>query len=82
MLSFLAARVALADVLQEALAAQAAGGIGTEALIFMVVSMAAVTLLTAWCFYRVLVTRRHLDPDGTGPRHAPVAGEVAGGRSD
>lgn len=81
MLSLLVARIALLDVLQET-AAPHAGGLGTEALIFMVVSMAAVTLLTIWCFYRVLVTHKHFDPDGTGPRHAPVAGEVAGGRSN
>jgi hypothetical protein len=54
----------------------AAPGIGAGALAFMVLSMGAVTALTVWCFYRVLTTRRHFDPDGTGPAWPPVAGEV------
>jgi hypothetical protein len=59
---------------------QAAAGIGAGALAFMLVSMGSVTILTVWCFYRILVTRRHFDPDGTGPGHAPVKGEAAPGR--
>ncbi len=51
-------------------------GIGPYALTFMLVSMGAVTALTAWCYYRILSTRTHFDPDGTGPAHAPVPGEV------
>jgi hypothetical protein len=51
-------------------------GIGPLALTFMVISMGAVTLLTAWCFFRILGGRRHFDPDGTGPAHAPVPGEL------
>jgi hypothetical protein len=46
------------------------------AWIFMLGSMGAVTALTIWCFARVLTTRRHFDPDGTGPAHPPVPGEV------
>lgn len=56
--------------------AAAQEGIGPYALVFMLMSMGAVTLLTAWCFFRILSTRRHFDPDGTGPAHAPVRGEV------
>ena len=51
-------------------------GIGTGALVFMLISMGAVATLTAWCFYQVLSTREHFDPDGTGPDRAPVPGEV------
>lgn len=51
-------------------------GIGPVALAFMLISMAAVTSLTLWCFIRILSGRRHFDPDGTGPAHSPVAGEV------
>jgi hypothetical protein len=51
-------------------------GIGPGALAFMLLSMGAVTALTAWCFYRVLTTRRHFDPDGTGPARPPVPGKV------
>jgi ABC-type nickel/cobalt efflux system permease component RcnA len=43
---------------------------------FMLVSMGAVTALAAWCFVRILRGKRHFDPDGTGPAHAPVAGKV------
>jgi hypothetical protein len=51
-------------------------GIGPYALVFMIVSMGSVTLLAAWCFWRILAGRRHFDPDGTGPAHSPVPGEV------
>jgi hypothetical protein len=53
---------------------EAAAGMGPFAWVFMLSSMGAVTLLTAWCFLRVLTTRKHFDPDGTGPAHAPVPG--------
>jgi hypothetical protein len=56
--------------------AAAEQGIGPFALVFMIVSMGAVTALAAWCFWRILATRRHFDPDGTGPAHAPVPGAV------
>ncbi|MBA4157166.1 MAG: hypothetical protein H0X65_06785 [Gemmatimonadetes bacterium] len=52
------------------------GGIGLYALIFMLVSMGAVTTLTVWCFWRIISTEKHFDPDGTGPMHAPVTGEA------
>jgi hypothetical protein len=54
-------------------------GIGPVALAFMLTSMGAVTLLTVWCFTRILSGRRHFDPDGTGPAHSPVPGEVDSG---
>ena len=44
--------------------------------VFMLVSMAAVTTLTVWCFSRILRGKRHFDPDGTGPGHPPVRGRV------
>lgn len=56
----------------------AEGGIDGGALAFMLISIGAVTTLTIWCFTRVLSTRRHFDPDGTGPARPPVAGEVEG----
>ena len=54
------------------------GGIDGGALVFMLTSIAAVTVLTVWCFSRVLGTRKHFDPDGTGPAQPPVPGEVEG----
>jgi hypothetical protein len=56
--------------------AEAQTGIGPYALVFMLTSMGAVTMLTVWCFWRILSTRRHFDPDGTGPAHAPVPGQL------
>lgn len=44
--------------------------------IFMLVSMGSVTGLTIWCFWRILRTKEHFDPDGTGPAHSPVQGRV------
>jgi hypothetical protein len=44
--------------------------------VFMLVSMGTVTTLTAWCFLRIMRTRRHFDPDGTGPASPPVPGRV------
>jgi len=46
--------------------------------IFMLVSMGAVTLLTAWCFTRILRGKRHFDPDGTGPASPPVRARTEG----
>lgn len=46
------------------------------ALAFMLFSMAVVTSLTAWCFWRILSDRKHFDPDGTGPAHAPEPGKL------
>jgi hypothetical protein len=54
-------------------------GIGPGALAFMLISMGAVALLTAWCFMRIMQTRKHFDPDGTGPARPPVPGEVEDG---
>ena len=51
-------------------------GIGPGALAFMLISMGAVVGLTGWCFYQILRTKRHFDPDGTGPDRSPVAGEA------
>jgi len=48
----------------------------TFSWIMMLVSMGSVTLLTVWCFYRILTGRRHFDPDGTGPESPPVPGQV------
>jgi len=67
--------IALA-LLQTAAEASAAEGIGPFALLFMIASMGAVTTLAAWCFWRILSTRSHFDPDGTGPAHSPVPGAV------
>jgi hypothetical protein len=48
------------------------------ALLFMLASMGAVTLLAGWSFARVLRGKRHFDPDGTGPAKPPVPGEAEG----
>jgi hypothetical protein len=48
----------------------------TGALLFMLVSMTAVTALTVWCFTRILRGKAHFDPDGTGPARPPVPGEL------
>jgi hypothetical protein len=63
-------------LLQSSAEARAAGGLGPFAWVFMLGSIGAVTTLTAWCFYRVLSTKDHFDPDGTGPAHSPVPGQV------
>lgn len=58
-----------------ALLRQAAPEIGGGALVFMLVSMGAVTALTIWCFARVLRGRPQVETDGTGSRQpspAPV----------
>jgi hypothetical protein len=49
---------------------------GAGAMAFMLISMGAVTLLTGWCFLKIIRGQRHFDPDGTGPAHSPVSGEV------
>jgi hypothetical protein len=51
-------------------------GIGPGALAFMLVAMGIVLLLTGWCYWRILRTRTHFDPDGTGPAQPPVPGRV------
>lgn len=51
-----------------------AAGIGVGALTFMLVSMTAVTLLTAWCFARVLATRSDLDREDPGAAPARATG--------
>lgn len=56
--------------------AEAAAGMDPFAWVFMLASMGAVTVLTVWCFARVLTTKAHFDPDGTGPAHSPVSGEA------
>lgn len=69
--------VALSVILQESSAVErAAGGLTPLSLAFMVVSMAAVTALAAWCYSRILRGKAHFDPDGTGPAHSPVPGEA------
>lgn len=50
----------------------------TGALVFMLFCMAAVTGLVAWCFARIMSTKDHFDPDGTGPAHPPVPGREDG----
>jgi hypothetical protein len=42
--------------------------------VFMLASMGAVTVLTAWCFTRILRGKAHFDPDGTGPATPSVRG--------
>ena len=66
-------------LLQSSAAERAAGGLTTLSLAFMLLSMGAVTTLTAWCFMRILSTKKHFDPDGTGPARPPVAGEEDAG---
>jgi hypothetical protein len=69
--------IMLLVLLQEAeRLAEAQQGIGPIALAFMLISMAAVTTLTVWCFVRILSGRRHFDPDGTGPAHSPEPGDL------
>jgi hypothetical protein len=64
-------------VLIQALAPEAERTVlGPGALAFMLVSMGAVTLLTGWCFLKILRGQRHFDPDGTGPAHSPEPGEL------
>lgn len=46
----------------------------TGALVFMLVSWAAVLGLMLWSFGKILRTQQHFDPDGTGPGSPPVPG--------
>lgn len=55
---------------------RAAGGMDAFSWTFMLVSMACVSALTFWCYSRILSGKEHFDPDGTGPAHSPVPGEV------
>ena len=41
------------------------------AIVFMLLSWAAVLGLVGWAFYRILTHKRHFDPDGTGPASPP-----------
>lgn len=68
--------IALALLLQVTPETRAAGGLDAFAWAFMLISMGAVTLLAAWCFWRILRGKEHFDPDGTGPAHSPVEGRV------
>jgi hypothetical protein len=63
-------------LLQTAAEVRQVEAMSTFSWLFMLTSMGAVTLLTAWCFLRVLTTRRHFDPDGTGPELPPAPGQV------
>lgn len=55
---------------------RAAGGMDAFSWAFMLLSMAAVSTLTVWCFWRILSGKEHFDPDGTGPAHSPVKGKA------
>lgn len=67
----------IATIVQAAAAADsAAPGIGGGALAFMLICIGAVTLLTAWCYLKILGDKQHFDPDGTGPAKPPVEGKV------
>lgn len=70
--------VSLVVLLQEVTeqAERASEGLSLFALLFMLASMGAVTLLAGWSFARVLRGKRHFDPDGTGPAKPPVPGEA------
>jgi hypothetical protein len=68
---------AIAAVLvQSSAEARAAGGLNAFSLAFMLVSITAVSSLTAWCYWRILGGQKHFDPDGTGPAEPPVEGKV------
>lgn len=56
--------------------AHLAGGLDAFAWTFMLVSMGSATALMVWCFARILRTRKHFDPDGTGPAEPPVSGRL------
>lgn len=55
---------------------RAGGGMNTVSWVFMLSAVTAVTALTAWCYMRILGSKDHFDPDGTGPASPPVSGEV------
>lgn len=74
----IAAALTLLALMQEVITPEtrAARGLDGFALTFMLVSMGAVTLLTVWCYARILGRKEHFDPDGVGPAHSPVPGEA------
>jgi len=47
------------------------------AIVFMAASWTFVLGLTGYCFYRILLHRRHHDPDGAGPARSPERGSAA-----
>jgi hypothetical protein len=63
-------------MLQTSAELRAAGGLDAFSMLFMLASMGAVTALMVWSFSRILSGKKHFDPDGTGPAHSPVPGEV------
>jgi hypothetical protein len=72
--------IAISLMLQDSSAVErAAGGLTPLSLSFMLISMAAVGILTFWCYSRILRGKKHFDPDGTGPAHPPVKGRVERG---
>ena len=70
------AMVALALIQAVTPESRAAAGMDAFSWAFMLGSMACVSALTAWCFWRILGDKEHFDPDGTGPAHAPVQGHA------
>lgn len=75
-MSYMALALLLQAVTPES---RAAGGMDAFSWTFMLGSMACVTSLSVWCFWRILRGRQHFDPDGTGPAHAPVQGSASKG---
>ncbi len=64
-------------LLQEAAeAVEAPPELTAGSIAFMLVAMLAVTSLAVWCFARILGSKEHFDPDGTGPAAPPVEGKV------
>ncbi len=49
----------------------------TGAIIFMAMSWTFVLGLMGWSFARILRSKDHFDPDGTGPEAPPVPGRLA-----
>jgi len=47
-----------------------------DAIFFMAASWTMVIGLFVWSFSRVLRTKQHHDPDGTGPTEPPVEGRA------
>jgi hypothetical protein len=66
----------IAAAIQEAAAPDARQGLTAFSWSFMLVSIGAVTALTAWCYSRILGRKEHFDPDGTGPARPPVSGSA------
>lgn len=67
---------AAAILLQTSAELRAGDGLTAFSWTFMLVSMTAVTVLTAWCFIRIMRGKEHFDPDGTGPASPPVPGRL------